>query len=639
MTSTITMLDIAKLAGVSRSTVTVWRGRFGKTAKAPFPEPIESDTHQLLFNPIEVGKWLVTTGHGRNTDAHMDALLYSSLFATVMENPVEAAQILEQWDYSDSASNSILGQSLAELIEAGFGAKPVLKKLQDSLWQRDENKLHNSAVGIIAEVLRIFVDTQKGDMRDKATIVSRGIASLPVLVELARSYSEGAPFRLVHADELAELDKRQVALCELSVHEVDIQSDGNHFPSNALLLGIWLSVTSVDPETFFQELEDQLLNLDSMGSAVIIAPAELLLGEEASIVAARKRFLSDTETGAVAPLRYSARLPRGWAVNLGQRQLALWIFKWPHDMAKVDFPVAIAELSDFSEPDHKNLVSDIASVILSADDLRKHNFVKAYLTTGVKALRSHRLTYDAWLNQEAAPSKVAGKILSLADKADLPWIEQFPLEQMTDSDLIIESIGWNKATKGPNRMLEIISGNRLLDMDLNASGEGTVSVIGVHELNDTTRIGTRRIDRLQLEKIYPSARLTEPGDVVFINKGRTNNGKTAAIIDHDGGHLVQSPARVARCRSFQGRSRKPLKYVTTPYFTVQAIKTATSYDSSSWLVPSVKTELLSTLTDMHQQVNQRRSQLLSQLRALDKFEQEFAAGLASGSIRAGPEHR
>lgn len=639
MTSTITMLDIAKLAGVSRSTVTVWRGRFGKTSKTPFPEPIESDSHQPLFNPIEVGEWLMTTGHGRNADAHMDALLYSSLFETVMETPVEAAQILEQWDYSDSSSSSILEQSLAELVEAGFGAKPVLKKLQDSLWSRDENKLHNNAVEIIAEALYIFVDTQQGGMSDKATIVSRGIASLPVLVELARSYSDGAPFRLVGANELAESDKRQVALCELAAYEVDVQSDGDDFPPNALLLGIWLTVTSVDPETFFQELEDQLLNLDSTGSAVIIAPAELLLGKEDSIVAARKRFLSDTETGAVAPLRYSARLPRGWAVNLGQRQLALWIFKWPRDMAKVDFPVAIAEWSDFSEPDHKNLVSDLASVILSADDLQKHNFVKARLTTGVKALRLQRLTYDAWLSQEAAPSEVAGKILSLADEADLSWIEEFPLEQMPDSDLTIESIGWNEATKGPNRMLEIISGNRLSDIHLTASGEGTVSVIGVHELNDTTRIGNRRIDRLQLEKIYPSARLTEPGDVIFINKGCTNKGKTAAIIDHDGGHLVQTPARVARCRSFQGRSRKPLKYVTTPYFAAQAIEAATSYDSSSWLVPSVKPELLSTLTDMHQQVNQRRSQLLSQLHALDKFEQEFAVGLASGSIRAGPEHR
>lgn len=84
-------------------------------------------------------------------------------------------------------------------------------------------------------------------------------------------------------------------------------------------------------------------------------------------------FLSYAVTGDVAFLRYNARLPRSWAINLGKRQLALWIFKkpnlsGPHSLQK--FPIVIAELSVLTAKNRDEVVSDVVTVALSADETK-----------------------------------------------------------------------------------------------------------------------------------------------------------------------------------------------------------------------------------------------------------------------------
>lgn len=40
MTNRISMLGIARLAGVARSTVSMWRKHYGVSSDVPFPEPL-----------------------------------------------------------------------------------------------------------------------------------------------------------------------------------------------------------------------------------------------------------------------------------------------------------------------------------------------------------------------------------------------------------------------------------------------------------------------------------------------------------------------------------------------------------------------------------------------------------------------
>ena len=73
-------------------------------------------------------------------------------------------------------------------------------------------------------------------------------------------------------------------------------------------------------------------------------------------------------------------------------------------------------------------------------------------------------------------------------------------------------------------------------------------VIGPSEVLGEAAIGSRRIDLLTFAAAYPSGRLTEPGDVVV-----SASPRVGAIVDTEGGSVVQAPARVLRITA-AGRS-------------------------------------------------------------------------------------
>lgn len=97
----------------------------------------------------------------------------------------------------------------------------------------------------------------------------------------------------------------------------------------------------------------------------------------------------------------------------------------------------------------------------------------------------------------------------------------------------------------------IVPGNRVDPANL-ASPEGPV-VIGPSELTGETPVGQRRVDRLTFAHSYPSARFSEPGDVVFCTSPRV-----AAWVDRHGGSVVVSPARVMRIVHDPDRGLTPL---------------------------------------------------------------------------------
>jgi hypothetical protein len=87
--------------------------------------------------------------------------------------------------------------------------------------------------------------------------------------------------------------------------------------------------------------------------------------------------------------------------------------------------------------------------------------------------------------------------------------------------------------------LRYCPGNRITSDHL--SGTAGVRLLGLPELLGELEDGTRRIGQLELAATYPSARRTEPGDVVFCTSPRT-----AVMVDEEGGAVVVFPARVLR---------------------------------------------------------------------------------------------
>ncbi len=75
----------------------------------------------------------------------------------------------------------------------------------------------------------------------------------------------------------------------------------------------------------------------------------------------------------------------------------------------------------------------------------------------------------------------------------------------------------------------------------NTSAAVVGGVIGVPELVGESPIGMRTVDIIGFADLYPAARYTEAGDIVFCTSPRV-----AAWIDIEGGSVVLSPARIIR---------------------------------------------------------------------------------------------
>ena len=624
----IGLRGISTLAGVSRSTVSMWRARFGVESPTPFPVPVAGSSNQPTFNALKVAQWLVETSHGFNNDAVADAPFHSALFDQVMAKPNDAAVLLERWD-TEEAGETTLEKCIAQLVEAAFGPGPVLNKIYDRLLVDHLEKLHDNAISVLASVLRDIVAVQgSADPRRRPTIYPWGTESLQVVVNLTCSYQDELPFDLVVQKETREDTLlTAVAWSNLRARNVAVLRE---CPDHAIVLGVWPTIEATNAGKFFDDLEDRLMDLAPEGAAIIIAPAELLLGKQ-SQSKKRSDFLADVESGYLAPLRYSARLPRTWAVNRGQRQLAVWIFKRPVPPSQPDFLVTVAELSGLRKSHYPQFVSDIVTVALDADEMTKHVFLNARQVRAAEALRKDQLALKSWTSKIATQPRMLGDLLSLADQAGFQIPEEYTLEDSGTEEPSLRRYSWKRATQGKDRVVDVLPGARIADAEFGDEGPGTVAAFGLQELSGQVKVGVRRIDRLRLEKLNSRARLTEPGDVVFTNKQHV-----MAMIDREGGHVVQTPARIARCRTTRGRSHQLLSKVTTPFFVALAINSAAVKDSTSWSVTVVEAKQLKVFNTLHQQAEQHRSALVKQLAALEVFERKISEALASDSIRAGP---
>lgn len=624
----IGLRGISTLAGVSRSTVSTWRTRFGAESPTPFPAPVAGSSNQPTFNALEVAQWLIDTSHGFNNDAVADAPFHSALFDQVMAKPKDAAVLLERWD-TEQVGETTFEKCIAQLVEAAFGPGPVLNKIYNRLLVDHLEKLHDNAISVLASALRDIVAAQgSAHPRRRPTIYPWGTESLQVVVSLTCSHQDELPFDLVAQKETRE-DTLLTAVAWSNLRARNVAAL-RECPNHAIVLGVWPTIEATNVGKFFDDLEDRLMDLAPEGAAIIIAPAELLLGKQ-SQSKKRSDFLADVESGYLAPLRYSARLPRTWAVNRGQRQLAVWIFKRPVPPSQPDFLVTVAELSGLRKSHYPQFVSDIVTVALDADEMTKHVFLNARQVRAAEALRKDQLALESWTSKIATQPRMLGELLSLADQAGFQIPEEYALEDSGTEEPSLRRYSWKRATQGKDRVVDVLPGVRIADAEFGDEGPGTVAAFGLQELSGQVKVGGRRIDRLRLEELNPRARLTEPGDVVFANKQHV-----MAMIDREGGHVVQTPARIARCRTTRGRSHQLLAKVTTPFFVARAINSAAVKDSTSWSVTVVEAKQLKVFNTLHQQAEQHRSALVKQLAALEVFERKISEALASDSIRAGP---
>ena len=652
MTATMTLADIARMTGVARPAVNEWIQRFNAESDSPFPTPYEEHDGRPYYAVADVQDWLRTTQLGHRATAVNDALFHSSLYQMLLSHPAHAALSLVQCstgfeapslDYSaevidaltasyeraaDSTPTAVSRADIneaAELVtEAAFTPAAALARLAHDLGAQRQVLLSSRFSARVTSALKEAL-TVAGPA---PLIIPTDEYSLGLVADLVRSLTEPMSLTIGYRKECAPAS---LFWAELACRNVEFLDVSEEIPSDSFIVRATPAQTE-EAQAYFDGLQDWLDHLDDRGALLCVSSAGLLI-EDSAAQSIRRRFLAPTETGALAPLRYSARLPRGIFPDRGQQQGALWIFKRPNRAAvgnSADAPVVLADVPDVTAP---GLISDWVTMLTTPDDALKHTFVRGRTLRAASAWRSrtHSLDDSVFTSKPAAS---AADLIHTAHQAgwDISSIgledaqPQVGMRADTESTRI-EYRPWKAATNTRTGVLQKLSGSRIAERDLAPEAVAKLELIGEPEILGSIPQGARCIDRLRLEDIAPRGTLTEPGDVVFIKSPRPR-----ALIDEEGGKLVTAPAQALRCRTFRGRSHTPLEQVCIPYLVEKAINEAVSSELGSVYFPVLPRKNVEHLSTVEQQLGARRRQLVEQLRSIDVLRHNLTISIGTGAV-------
>lgn len=635
---TLTMNGIAGLANVQRPVVSVWRTRHA-TGPHPFPRPVDDST--LTFDADEIGRWLAETGRGNNPDAAVEGAFHSSTFRQLAAKPGDASALLLLHHLS---GEPVVGLDLASAVDlvSAHGLTPVLTAEAVAAALGDRALV--TAVDDVAEaafsaqrVLGRLVDDQcraAGAWRGEALTAAGTQLMGAVIAELLRARpSDVVPLGdggLVLVRALAYyLEERESPsfTCLPSTTATDVQAcawrhlaalgcpvtlrdevDGTPSLSGTSLL-VLAHQAATDAQTFFGEVGDALVALGPGDTVVVVGPATLMT--DPSGAESRHELLVPTK-GNEAPLRYVARLPKGLSRFGGRRRLALWVFS----RTTTDRPWTVVGAHsdiDADETACQTIAADVAASVAAAD-VHAH----AFWRSAVRATE-WLLPRSSLMTAPPPTSSVNGadhhaRILEL-DRGVLADIT------FTATPTDARSIGFRAATRDLGRDLP---GTRIASEHIESPAAGSVAVIGPEEIRDPSARGRRAIDRLTLEVVAPRARLTARGDVVYVG-----TGGPAAFVDHDGGHVVQSPARIFRCRDAEDGGRQ-----LVPEVVAADIARQPRPERDTWRLRTVAVGQVPMLEELTRRTRRRRTDLLAELQRIDALETELLDSLSAGSLTA-----
>ena len=640
---TLTMQSIADLTQVRREVVSMWRTR-SAGSEHPFPPSLSSQ--ELVFEAGQVAAWLEATGRGNNPDAPLEVLLHSSQFDELLEDleasstlllihdlvggplsalsteevlaataPLDLGGLVPPGRLTDLLLRSGLVRTIDELAEAAFSGRGLLDRLV-SCFIRPHGPW--AAVALTPAGTAMLVEIVRGLLEHAHfRIDPHGSGGLLLATALAAVLEDHAQPSLGLAEVDAEDPVSRAAVRMLAAHAgpdaVGAPDPGT--PHLALLL----SQRVEDPLAFVDQIESVLLDLGPQDAAVVVGPSALLVEAIADehVRTARDCLLLPTPEDP-APLRYAARLPKGLSRFGGRRRLAMWVFGTALPHAGTDWTV-YGEHADtpLEASAYAALTADVAAALTGGTALTAHAF-----------LRSTRLATSALLRRRefvltpfSRPSRGGGESLARLWELDDGLLEQTLTVQATGEDGTDPTISWADALDGLARE---IRGARLPAEAIGAPAPGSVGVIGPEEVRAPERLGARAIDRLLLEQVTARSTLTAPGDVVF-----TAEGGAAALVDTAGGHVLQAPARVLRCRTDARRDR-----LLHPSAVAADIARQTGRDRRTWRLRTVPDDAVPALDAAAQRVQERRAHLHRQLSRLDRLEDELIQAVAAGTLTA-----
>jgi predicted DNA-binding transcriptional regulator AlpA len=540
---TLTLRDIADLAGVQRPVVSMWRRRTrvrGETVS--FPKALPGAGAVERFSRAEVVEWLALTGRGNNPAHRLDAPALSAPVGVSLEDLVtllclhahgdsdladltatEREELARRSDPHDefllaevrqlSATDEVM-RFVDELVEASFGLPEALTRLEKGPAGRalGQRALMSEALELVTAVVRagmLFLDPEGVPVSCTGEPPSLALAVASVSRAL-----------VIRGSGPAERALRRRAY----LYEVDVVDQ---------VVGPMVRVQSVlnlETDAALERVDEFVLDLERGNLGVLIGSAGTLC----------ERLRGEHERNRASTLRMrrlaaALRLPRGMWRDAHRQALALWVCGGG---LTVERPM-VADLG--AETPSEVSLGDVAADVsgaLSAGGGRAFRYLRAVdigsVLTGAPLVPPGARA----LQLGTPPSGHLDRVRAAALRTAEPETPFDVLVTEAPGRILLRqrSLGELRDAK----TLTMLRGSRI---DLtHAISSGSIAVLSADGTTDGMML-----DPFDAARRYPRAYRTEAGDVVFVD-----GSEPAARVDEHGGSLVASPSRILRLRQDAG---------------------------------------------------------------------------------------
>lgn len=658
----VSMSDIARLANVQRPVVSVWRTRSRGTS-LPFPESKLKNGVQELFASSEIIEWLESTGRGNNPEFKEDSAAYSTLarenfplvtallalqqflgqplaqFSSV--ELLDAADELDPDDeflYSeiDTAQDDVafIVDYVDKLVDASYGALPAFESLFKDRFRANETALSRTA---LSESARRLVAKCAIELSGPDTVFHEATPEgSDLLYELMQLVDESTTLQLqlpTGAKSLRAESRLNVRRLKMLVaaNESFMFSAQPEVTKPVIHLAQFPAPGMLDdaPLTILQEIDDLVLELGPNQSAIVIAPASVLVNatEHKDIASIRASILR------MGRVRAAALLPQGHFLFKPRTALGLWVIgKEDSSVPLAERRIMLADLSELLLDDSisDDFVADLAASLLDHHGLRAHSFRFAQwgFTSSIIARsqgllprnRNQRRTQHTETSSIAKSQIEFEKHLAALNETSgarpqLNW----ELRLRESEGRTVEAAGFG--TLGElvsKRQVRLISGTRFAQDSLQSEVQHGVSVWNAEDIQKGRPSGA--ITYFDLAQSYDRAVLTEPGDIIF-----TAAGGPVAVVDPVGSRAVNFPARILRIKSTVDSGLHP-EVLTAD------LNTAQTSAWRQWSVRKVLTRDYEAMRRALEIIDEERQAAAHRLDLLNSMSSQISNALLSGGL-------
>lgn len=692
----LSLSDIARLAGVRRPVVSMWRRR-PHPAHA-FPSPVARVAGEERFDAAEVIEYLDATGRGNNPEAADDLVAHTKLaqvtnldettavdgllaliaLATLSEDALTAAssdELMARARKADPDDTFLLREVMAlgsdlerlaahadDITNAAYSAKRAF----ELVLRRHAASAHRGfAATSLVDPARTLVakvaDALASDATDEGAIfvdVTDGVADLLVALDETYAGQLGSSVATLAVDSsMARLARRRLRTHD--IHRVDVKrSDAGDFTLARTPEAVSVHLLQLPPAStpdlsdldVLDAIDNLVLQLDDSSRAIVIGPASALVDRLPSAELERVRdgiLRSDR-------LRAVVRLPKGLMPRAPRRALALWAIGPAHPTIPVaERWTVVADVSDEHLDDAvtEGIVTDVLGAMTPDERSAKrgHDLTALDDTEAAEQVVGHRFRFG----RRVATSQLVLGRRSLIDgtvpRVRLDVHQPPGAEVAATAQLLMERLD-----------LPALAGVRVgvNPVDAASPPEWTTVAQALTEKHlhmlpgnrlaaDDLDSGPDGLAVLGSAEILDSSqrgsrRIALTTFATSYPTGRLtepgdvvvcSSPRVGAIVDEDGGSVVLAPARILRIP----RAGKPRLFAPTLAADVNSSADGRVRDWRRWPLRLLTPEGVHALARVSAAVDADRRALRDRLDALDRLTATLTHGLADRTVKISTE--